>query len=94
MQPMTCQEALRELIEAAGRFEQKAARHRRIEAERAALREALTRAQLIVSVAATKRSDRAGERQGSALHRGAFLKGLTGGKAKASTRRGTVKRKT
>jgi hypothetical protein len=90
---MTCQEALRELIEAAGRFEQKAARHRRVEAERAALREALTRAQLIVSVAATKRSGRTEERQRSHLQSGTFLKGLSGGKAKTSTLRGTVKRK-
>jgi hypothetical protein len=43
--------ALRELSRAAARFEKRAAHHRRVEEERQALREALTRAQLVLSVA-------------------------------------------
>ena len=88
---MTCQEALRELAEAAARFEQKAARHQRLEADRALLREALTRAQLLLSVGATKQP--AKESYGSYLRNRPSLKALKGGKTKGSTRRGTVKRK-
>ena len=41
---------LRSLTEAAARFEKGAAKHQRIEAERKALQEALTDAQLVLSV--------------------------------------------
>ena len=41
---------LRTLTEAASRFEKAAAKHRRIEAERRALQEAVTAAQLFLSV--------------------------------------------
>ncbi len=41
---------LRTLTETASRFEKAAAKHRRIEAERSALQEAVTTAQLVLSV--------------------------------------------
>ena len=41
---------LRTLTETASRFEKAAAKHRRIEAERSALQEAITAAQLLLSV--------------------------------------------
>jgi hypothetical protein len=43
--------AFRALLQAAVQFEKKAARHKRIDAERKALAEAITQAQLILSVA-------------------------------------------
>jgi hypothetical protein len=89
---MTYQEALRDLAEAAARFEQKAARHKRLESDRASLREALTRAQLLLSVEATKQPAKEPS-YGSYLRNRPSLKALKGGKTKGSTRRGTVKRK-
>jgi hypothetical protein len=93
---MTFKDALRELVQAAVRFEFKAARHARIDPERAALREAITRAQLLLSVEDRGRSRQAEdhERQSdSSLRPARALKAITGGKAKGATRRGTAKRK-
>jgi hypothetical protein len=42
--------ALRELLKASARFEKRAAHHRRVEGDRQALREALARAQLVLSI--------------------------------------------
>jgi hypothetical protein len=90
---MTCHEALRELMEVAARFEKNAARHKRLEADRASLRDALTRAQLVLSVTDTKQPPAKATQSESYLRTRPSLKGLSGGKAKGSTRRGTVKRK-
>jgi hypothetical protein len=93
--PMTLKDALRELVQAAVRFEFKAARHARIDPERAALREAITRAQLLLSVEDRGRSRQAedNERPADSSLRPRALKAITGGKAKGATRRGTAKRK-
>jgi hypothetical protein len=48
---MTLRQTLQALLTAAENFEAKAARHRRIESERQALREAITQAQLVLSLA-------------------------------------------
>jgi hypothetical protein len=75
--------ALRELLIAATRFEKRAAHHRRVEGDRQALREALTQAQLVLSVAERDEAEqptvvvqkpirekvRAGHRRGSTRNR-------------------------
>jgi hypothetical protein len=47
---MTLSHALKELLQAAQRFEIKTPQYKRIESERQALREAMTHAQLVLSV--------------------------------------------
>jgi hypothetical protein len=90
---MTCADALRELVQAALRFELKAAHHRRIETERATLREAITRAQLLLSVSGPPPATRSPLQSTSLLRPVPLLKALKGGKSKGTTRRGTVKQK-
>jgi hypothetical protein len=51
-------EALRELLQAAAPFEKRTAHHRGVEQDRQALREALTRTQLVLSVADCEPSSR------------------------------------
>lgn len=47
---MTLREALRRLLETAQRFEMKSPKYRRVESERQALQDAMTYAQLVLSV--------------------------------------------
>jgi hypothetical protein len=47
---MTLRDTLKQLLEAAQRFERKTPQYKRIEVERQALRETMTQAQLILSV--------------------------------------------
>jgi hypothetical protein len=49
--------AFRALLRTAVQFEKKAANHKRIEAERNSLAEAITQAQLVLSVADAERSE-------------------------------------
>jgi hypothetical protein len=86
---MNCQEVLRVLLQAAARFESKAAHHQRIEAERVALREAITQAQLLLSVRESEKP----ETDASVLRPITEVTRLKGGKAKGTTRRGTIKMK-
>jgi hypothetical protein len=97
---MTCTDALRELVQAALRFEFKAARQQRMEQERSALREAITRAQLLLSVSGPQPASRQPNESTSYLRPAPSLKAIkggkgvmTGGKTKGKTRRGTIKRK-
>jgi hypothetical protein len=52
--------AFRALLHAAARFEKKAAKHKRIETERKALADAITQAQLVLSVSDAERSEAGG----------------------------------
>ena len=89
------QQALRRLLDAAVRFEARAARQSRIETERRALQEAITEAQLVLSVGgqepkATDDSDFSSE---TVMEAGAPLRGLPGGKATRGQRRQMPKKK-
>jgi hypothetical protein len=74
----------RRLLDAAVRFEAKAARHARLETERRALQEAITQTQLVLSVghkpmkAPTTEAKSAGE---DVMETGVLLRALPGGKA-------------
>jgi hypothetical protein len=60
---MALRDTLKQLLEAAQRFEVKTPQYKRIESERQALREAMTHAQLVLSVQeSVKMSDKGSER--------------------------------
>ena len=60
---MVLRDTLKQLLEAAQRFEVKTPQYKRIESERQALREAMTHAQLVLSVQeSVKMSDKGSER--------------------------------
>src|SRR3712207_6127332 len=93
---MNHQQALRRLLDAAVRFEAKAARQSRIETERRALQEAITEAQLVLSVGAQNRkaADDPDFSAETVMEAGALLRSLPGGKAMRDERRPMPRKKT
>ena len=84
----------RQLLEAAERFEAKAAKHARSETERHALREAITRAQLVLSVS-DKKEEPAPPRvpvEHQASFYGPALRSLPGGRGNKPVSRQAKKR--
>jgi hypothetical protein len=87
-------ETLRELMTAAVAFEKKAARHARIEAERRALLDAITRAQLELSVRSEFPGAKPATRSSQEPSPPPALRGIPGGqRASGKPIRGTPSRK-
>ena len=83
MTPLNPVQTLRRLLDASVRFEAKAARQARIETERRALQEAITEAQLVLSVGGQewKAANEPGFLSETVVEADALLRSLPGGKA-------------
>ena len=82
---MNTVQALQQLLDAAIRFEARTARHTRLDAEQRVLQEAITDAQLILSVGNKNRPTQANKKEREAssdavMEAGALLRSLPGGK--------------